>query len=246
MRLGAARHASHQILLAAALLLICGAALPACGSHSAAPPTTPAAHILFIGNSYTYYNGGIDAMLHGLAPSITTAAVTVGGYTLEKHWDSGQALAEINQGGWTFVVLQEQSQTPVLAPQTFDQYVRGFDQEIRRTGAKTVLLMTWQRPDSVAIGVTTSGLAAAYEQAGKDVGALVAPAGLAFATALDQRPRVALTSPDGHPTVEGTYLAACVLYGALFHRSPVGNPFGSIPSDEKIFLQHMAAEMLGL
>jgi hypothetical protein len=228
------------------LLLACAATLLAasCGSTTSTSPAV--IRVLFIGNSYTFYNGGIDAQLHGLAPSTRTEAIVAGGYTLENHWDSGRTLAEIRKGGWHYVVLQEQSQTPVLGPLKFDQYVRGFDQEIRRVGAKTVLLMTWERPDSVAVGVTTANLAAAYTTIGTEVGAIVAPAGLAFAAAKEERPDISLTLQDGHPTMQGTYLAACVLYGVLFHRSPVGNSFGSLPADQKAFLQRVAADTLGL
>ncbi len=48
--------------------------------------------VLFIGNSYTFVNGGLDKQLRGLAPSIETASVTAGGYTLERHWTDGNAL----------------------------------------------------------------------------------------------------------------------------------------------------------
>ena len=97
--------------------------------------------------------------------------------------------------------------------------------------------MTWQRPDSVQYGVTTENLAGAYQRIGDEVGALVAPAGLAFSRALKERPGLQLNQDDGHPTAAGTYLAACVLYGAIYRRSPVGNPFGDLPDDHKKFLQ---------
>jgi len=48
----------------------------------------------------------------------------------------------------------------------------------------------------------------AYNLAGAELNAKVAPAGLAFAQALRQRPDLALYSQDGHPTMVGTYLAA--------------------------------------
>lgn len=230
------------MLLACACLVALFAG--ACGG--AAPPQVPAARILFIGNSYTFYNGGIYQELKGLAPSATIDAVTAGGYTLQNHWNAGTALATIRSGGWSYVVLQEQSQTPVLNPVLFDAYVRQFDTEIRISGATTVLLMTWQRPDSVQYGVTTANLAAAYEAAAKAVGAKVAPVGLAFAEAQRERPDLTLNIPDGHPTVAGTYLAACVLYGVIYGRSPVGNPYGPLSSADKLFLQQVAAKTLGM
>ena len=46
-----------------------------------------------------------------------------------------------------------------------------------------------------------------------------------------------------HPTLAGTYLAACTFYGALFGTSPVGNPHtaGLDPELAK-FLQEAAWE----
>lgn len=231
---------------AACGLATCLVALLSCACQSATTaPSVPPARILFIGNSYTGINGGLDALLVGLAPSAAAESLAPGGFTLEGHWGAGTALEKIRRGGWSYVVLQEQSQTPVLAPQLFDTYVRGFAQEIRQSVATPVLLMTWERPDSVASGVTTANLAAAYDQIGAAVGARVAPAGLAFAAAARERPDIVLTSPDGHPTVEGSYLAACVLYGTIYRRSPVGTPPGPLSAEVAGHLQRVAAKTLG-
>jgi len=241
--------AARPQALAALLLTLCVAAsvaaVSACGS-TVAPPHVPAKRILFIGNSFTSYNGGIGAQLKGLAPTATTGAVMAGGFTLEKHWNAGAALREIRSGRWDYVVLQEQSQTPVIAASLFAKYAGAFDTEIRAAGGKSVLLMTWERPDSVQYKVTTPYLAAAYSQTGAAIGATVAPAGLAFATALRERPGLVLNSADGHPTPAGTYLAACVLYGTIYGRSPVGNPFGPPSAGDRTFLQEVAARTLGL
>ena len=223
------------------LLLFC-LALSALGSCE----TQPSTHILLIGNSYTFFNGGLDKQLKGLAPSAEAECIAVGGYTLVSHWNDGKALRRIREAKWDFVVLQEQSQIPVVNQKQFYDYARKFDEEIRSSGAKTILLMTWERPDSRQYGVTTENVAAAYTELGKQLGAKVAPAGIAFARALLHRPELALYRPDGHPTVEGTYLAACVLYQTIFEQSPVGNPYSdaSLPDDTREYLQHMAADSL--
>ena len=214
--------------------------LTSCGSRV----TT---HILLIGNSFTYFNDGIDKQLEGLAPSAAATRLAVGGYRLEDHWNGGDALQTIRKGGWDYVVLQEQSQTPVSDPTTFFAAVREFDAEIRKSGAETILLMTWKRPDSVQYGITTASLATAYESIGAELGIKVAPAGLAFARSLQERPDLVLNSQDGHPTMYGTYLAACVLYGTIFGKSPLGNPYAdrSIPAEIRDYLQQVAAESLG-
>ena len=204
--------------------------------------------ILFIGNSFTLINGGLDKQLKGLAPSTETACIAAGGYTLEKHWTDGNAVRMIREGKWDYVILQEQSQIPVINKKMFYDYVRKFDEEIRHSGAKTILLMTWERPNSINLGVTTDNLASAYTYVGKELDAKVAPAGLAFARSLRGKPELTLYMQDGHPTREGTYLAACVLYRTIFEKSPVGNPFSeqSIPAETKDYLQRIAAENPGL
>ena len=204
--------------------------------------------ILFIGNSYTFFNGGLDKQLKGLAPSIETECIAIGGYTLEKHWTEGNAVQIIREGKWDYVILQEQSQIPIINQKKFYDYVRKYDEEIRQRGAKTILLMTWERPDSKQFGVTTDNLATAYTSIGKELGVKVAPAGLAFARSISDKPELALFSQDGHPTMEGTYLAACVLYQTIFENSPVGNPYSenSISAEMRVYLQGIAAENLGL
>jgi hypothetical protein len=204
----------------------------------------PSTRILFIGNSYTMINGGLDKQLKGLAPSTEAVCIAVGGYSLESHWNDGNAIRKIREGKWDYVILQEQSQIPVINQKKFYDFARKFDEEIRRSGAKTILLMTWERPDSRKFGVTTDNLAAAYSSLGKELGAHVASAGLAFARAIRGKPELTLYSQDGHPTVEGTYLAACVLYRTIFENSPVGNPYSedSIPAEVITYLQGIAAE----
>ena len=204
-------------------------------------------HILFIGNSYTFNSGGIDKQLKGLAPESVTSVIAVGGYTLRDHLNAGNAFQSIRQGKWDYVVLQEQSQTPVIDLVKFFDAVRDFDVEVRASGAHTILLMTWERPDSVIYGVTTDNLAAAYNDVGSELDIPVAPAGLAFAQSLRERPDLILYSQDGHPTLYGTYLAACVLFGTIFGQTPVGNPYSdrNIGSEIRDFLQRIAAQSLG-
>ena len=69
----------------------------------------------------------------------------------------------------------------------------------------------------------TEERAEAYTQAANANGAYVIPAGLAFARSLRKRPELNLYAPDKrHPSLAGTYLAACTVYASLFRKSPVG------------------------
>ena len=71
----------------------------------------PAVRILFIGNSYTFYNGGIDRILARLTAargqSIVSASSTSPGKSLEWHWNQGRARELIARGDWDWVVLQD-------------------------------------------------------------------------------------------------------------------------------------------
>lgn len=69
----------------------------------------------------------------------------------------------------------------------------------------------------------TGSLGEQYTLAGNANDALVIPAGLAFAKALVKRPDIELYEADKrHPSLAGTYLAACTVYAALYRKSPVG------------------------
>jgi hypothetical protein len=186
-------------------------------------PDLPETRVLFIGNSFTSYNLGIDQILHGLAPRTAVELDAPGGFTLQDHLASLATLGKVREGNWTYVVIQEQSQVPVIA---YDQYVasvRKLVAEVRAVGAIPLLLATWARPDDPRISSTS--MSSAVRSAGKEVKAAVIPAGLAFAASLASHDGIVLTQNDGHPTPEGTYLAGCVVYAQIFGKSPEGNTF---------------------
>ena len=90
----------------------------------------------------------------------------------------------------------------------------------------------------------TALLAEQYTIAGNANDALVIPAGLAFAKARAKRPDLEFYQPDKrHPTLIGTYLAACTAYAAIYKKSPVGNTYtaGIDPATAR-FLQEVALE----
>jgi hypothetical protein len=68
-------------------------------------------------------------------------------------------------------------------------------------------------------------VSASYAAAARDVGAILLPAGDAWREAWTRDPNLALYSDDGlHPSAEGSYLAALVIYQRLTGRTPVGLP----------------------
>jgi hypothetical protein len=93
--------------------------LTSCNQILSGAQTPFSKRILFIGNSYTDINGGIDKQLGILSPSSRASRISPGGFTLENHWNDGKALQIIRQGGLDYVVLQDQSQTPIVDQANF-------------------------------------------------------------------------------------------------------------------------------
>lgn len=179
----------------------------------------PPIRMLFIGNSYTSRNN-LPKLLERIAKgaavrrTIETRAVVAGGASLRRHWNAGEALTLLRGSAWNHVVLQEQSTLPIKNPARFKESVRLFDREIRQSGARTVLYLTWARenaPDSQDV------LTRAVLEIANELGALVAPVGPAWQRAQATDPGIRLYEKDGsHPTPAGSYLAAEVFYATLF------------------------------
>lgn len=180
--------------------------------------------ILFIGNSFTARND-LPGLIAGLAKSCGKALehrlVHAGGASLRAHWNAGQAAEAIRNGVYDAVVLQEQSTLPVKNAVRMHENVRLFDKVITATGAKTVLYMTWAR---LSAPESQKAITEAYSAIGEELDATVAPVGLAWQRFLrDKRQKIVLHDRDqSHPTMAGSYLAACVFLAALFRKSPIG------------------------
>lgn len=178
---------------------------------------------LFIGNSFTARNdvpGLIAAMAAERGHRLTHRLLSIGGASLRTHWNKGEAGAAIASREFDTVVLQEQSTLPVKNRGRMHENVRLFDGPIREAGARMVLYLTWARrhsPQNQAV------ITEAYASIGRELGATVVPAGVAWERVLARNPKVVLHDKDqSHPTLAGSYLAACVFFAMLFGESPVG------------------------
>jgi hypothetical protein len=63
-----------------------------------------------------------------------------------------------------------------------------------------------------------------------------------------RNPQIRLWGEDGrHPSLKGSYLAACVFYKLFYQKSPVGNSFtAGLSSSEAYFLQDIAASAVSV
>jgi len=192
-------------------------------------------HVLFVGNSFTQRNnlpGLIAEMAAARGLRMTYGLISAGGASLRTHWNAGRASEAIATGGYDDVVLQEQSTLPVKNAGRMAENVRLFDEVIRRAGARMALYMTWARQHSPQ---TQQAITDAYTTIGREVGAIVVPVGLVWQRFHADHDRPVLYDRDqSHPSLAGSYLAACVFLAGLLKINPVGigaGPAGLDPSD---------------
>ena len=178
---------------------------------------------LFIGNSFTARND-----LPGLVAQLAAARgrrlehrlISAGGASLRTHWNSGVALEAIQGGQYDHVVLQEQSTLPIKNARRMHENVRLFDEAIKAAGAQTTLYMTWARRNAPH---SQQAITDAYVGIGRELAATVVPVGLAWQRFLGKHDEPVLHDKDqSHPTLAGSYLAACVFLAVLFRESPAG------------------------
>jgi len=255
----AARSRARSRARISAWLLACLGLLVAAGCGGSAGPTCgtgACTRVLFLGNSYTYVND-LPSTFAQLAESagrpVQVAMVANGGETLAQHAASADDLNEISSGTWTYVVLQEQSETPVT-PAGRDDYTypaaSALAGKAEAGGAVPLLFMTWAHKD----GLPESGLPAyetmqqqidaAYLLIAQELNVPVAPVGFTWYVVRHDHPDIDLWQADGsHPSLAGTYLAACVFYASIFRQSPEGLSFhGGISTEQALALQAAAED----
>ena len=203
------------------LLLV---AVASCGSTSPGQGPDPDLRILFIGNSLTYVND-LPSLVEHLGQSepsrsVVVSSVAFGGYSLEDHWNRGDALAAIRQGGWDLVVMQQgPSALPESRANLIDWTTR-FATEIRKVGGRPAVYMVWPGLDRLD---EWDAVTESYAAAAAASHALLFPAGEALRTAYQANPGMPLFDVDGfHPAPLGSEGVALVIYAVAADVSPVG------------------------
>lgn len=201
---------------------------------------------LFIGNSYTYRNKGVDQHLqsflanaNGIKNYYTRAAK--GKYHLYTHWKDQQTLEKFEQRPWDKVVLQEFSKGPIVEPNAFFAYGKKWARKIKKKNkkAKIYLYATWcykKRP------TMTDSLSIKYNELAKEIDATVIPVGKMW-----QKVQQKMNLYDGdnaHPNRKGTFITACLFYEYLEGKDVRLTPHTDrkLPSWEQKKMKRMAHE----
>ena len=182
-------------------------------------------NILFIGNSYTFFNDMPETYFKKVTEdagyNVTVTAITKGGaylyqYADQEHEQGKQLRQVISEKKYDVAVIQEQSVNPIKDENSFLNGVRDIKALI--DAEHFVLYATWGRNigsstlDKLALTreEMTEKLSLAYNKAAKLYGMRVAEVGKAF---LQYEPRNDLYNQDNsHPSAIGSMIAARVIF----------------------------------
>ncbi len=231
-----------------------------CSFATVATPDFPQ-RILFVGNSYYYYNNSLHNHLRGFVEAtqkdkkypLAYKSATIGGSSLDHHpieWLTEPGRIGVKEP-FEWVVLAGNSADALKdsSRRKFRDTVRQYDQIIRSRGIKTALYMThaYVNPHKQAANGNLAKVVDMFNTVGEDVGVKVIPVGLAFELSYQRKPELRLHDDhDGsHPSLAGTYLAAAVVYASLYGENPVGNAYsykGKVSADVASHLQQVARD----
>jgi PKD repeat protein len=222
--------------------------------------------VLFLGNSYTYVNN-LPQLIKDIAlangDTLIFDSNCPGGQTFVGHYNDPITVTKLSSQVWNYVVLQAQSQEPALIPAPYytntlisaiklDSMIKHYN-----TCSETVFFETWGRKNGDASNCVSlppvctylgmqNRLRASYKLFADTTHSVFSPAGEAFRKSILLNPSLELYNVDeSHPSLEGSYLTACVFYEVLFHKSVLTNTYnpGVSPSNSS-FLQQIAHDVV--
>ncbi|MGF1658003.1 MAG: SGNH/GDSL hydrolase family protein [Rubrimonas sp.] len=235
----------------------------AAASPAAAQDAPPApATVLFVGNSYSYYNDSLHNVVLRLAREAMGEAgkgyayrsITISGGSL-KHHPFAHYLEPANIGmkSVDLMILQGFSGA-ALDPERAEQFRTAVAEAVdlaEARGTRVALYMTHARgKNHKDYGPDQAGkIAALYRETAEAEGAILLPVGEAFEEARRRRPDLSLVEffDNHHPSDEGTYLAAATIMATLYGKSPVGleeDMHDQIDPETVAFLQQVAHDVV--
>ena len=241
-----------------AALVICGLV----GPSLAIAGETSLTRVLFIGNSYLYYNDSLHNHVKRMASErfsdlanrdFQYKSATIGGARLQHHnieWLLTPGKIGVDRP-FQAVIMQGGSFEPLTADtrKVFIETAKNYAEKVRAVGGKPFLYMThaYVSPHRRAKPGMINRISDTYRRAGREAKAQVIPVGLAFERSYKQRPDFSLHMAfDGtHPNLRGTFLGAYVTFFTLYGDS--ADPleydyFGRLSPEDVNYLQRVAKE----
>ena len=227
--------------------------------HNATPKM-----ILFIGNSMTFFNGGVDYHLEKFVSSagfnVKCKSIVKGGATLEQHWKNTLVHDEIKKGIYDIIIFQENGTVLMRgADENFRIYITKFDSLAKSVSSRSLLFMQslpksrikkWFLPRFIEDSINRFFEDLIYqdrEELFNDISNALNIDYVNIAKSYNNsyriNPKVTLLLIDNHPNEFGTYLDVCMFYSFLWKKSPIGVDYiisDKITEKLKLHLQEIA------
>jgi hypothetical protein len=211
------------------------------------PKSEKISSLMLVGNSFFYYNNSLHNHLGDLIkndPNVTSMkrrSITINGSDLPWH-DIESYLSNEHIGSFRIDTKNNNKYVPSsntkidavifmgcsLCPihpdtkDTFQVYVQKYSEIIRDKNAEPMLFMSWpykNKPEMI------NSLRNVFINTANKNNLLLIPAGEAFYRFNLSYPEIDLYTKDlRHPSKEGTYLAAAVVFASLYGKATAGNP----------------------
>lgn len=223
------------------------------------PKSEKISSLMLVGNSFFYYNNSLHNHLGDLIkndPNVTSMkrrSITINGSDLPWH-DIESYLSNEHIGSFRIDTKNNNKYVPSsntkidavifmgcsLCPihpdtkDTFQVYVQKYSEIIRDKNAEPMLFMSWpykNKPEMI------NSLRDVFINTANKNNLLLIPAGEAFYRFNLSYPEIDLYTKDlRHPSKEGTYLAAAVVFTSLYGKATAGNP-GIMNLDPEVALK---------
>jgi hypothetical protein len=196
-------------------------------------------NVLFIGNSYTHYNG-MPKMFEKLATSkgkkVYADSIAVSNSTLKLHTERASTWAKMKTRKWDVVFIQGFSRelaqdSATVATETMP-YAKMLIDSLKKYSpcSDIYFYMTWgyyegygndERNNSYE--KMQASVRRGYMQMSKAFAYPVAPVGMVWQQVRKNHPEIPLYRDDKeHPNPNGSFIAACTFYASIFRESPLG------------------------
>ncbi|MBQ0767702.1 MAG: T9SS type A sorting domain-containing protein [Bizionia sp.] len=204
--------------------------------------------VLFLGNSYTAANN-LPVLVQNMATSTGDILIydsnTPGGYRFLNHVSNTTTLNKINAEDWDYVALQAQSQETSFPQSQMEAelfpHATTLSNTIRANNecSQPLFYMTWGRENGDANNcpylpwvctyeAMDDVIASTYTFMANTNNAELAPVGAVWRYIRTNHPTINLYSSDGsHPSLAGSYAAACVFYTMVYKKDPTLMPWNS-------------------
>ena len=194
--------------------------------------------VLFIGNSYTYYNelwNIVKDIYKTQGVDIEVDHHTIGGATLNQLFfedvESKKIIEDkVNNNTYDYMIIQEQSVRPVVDTQLFFESVIKIDNICKEKNINLILYETWGRKegcfvlDEIKRTSEQMGkeLINAYSEIANKLNNKVSHVGKVFNYINKYHNDIELYTEDkSHPSYEGSLISAIVHYMTIENKTPI-------------------------